>query len=149
MGSGFLNQPFLGCPEEEGRPGPWFADYKPSPWSQVVGPRALQSLFSQQRLGSNSFLSTTFQLLGFAGERKECGPACADTYEARGGSMKQERRANSKADLFPCGNNLLVFGFTFTGVGGKGRNITHSGGSSRSENVLCLIDDFHLSHRNS
>lgn len=126
MGSGFLNQPFLGCPEEEGRRGPWFADYKPSPWSQVVGPRALQSLFSQQRLGSNSFLSTTFQLLGFAGERKECGPACADTYEARGGTMKQERRANSKADLFPWDAVGITCSFSFHFYRGWGEGEEHN-----------------------
>lgn len=37
VGSGFLNQPFYGCPEKEGKQGLGFADYTLSPWSPVAG----------------------------------------------------------------------------------------------------------------
>lgn len=106
MGSGFLNQPCLGCPEKEGRRGPWFADYKPSPWSQVaelschnVFPAAFRHLWLPLII---------FLLLVFSGERKEYIPACAGMYEAREGTMKQERGTNSKDSC----HNLRSWGIT-------------------------------------
>ena len=75
MGSGFLNQPCLGCPEKEGRRGPWLADCKPSPWPQVAelsGHSVFPPAFRHLWLPLIIFL-----LLAFAGERKECIPACA------------------------------------------------------------------------
>ena len=79
-------------------------------------------------------------------------PACADMCEAREGTMQQEKGANSKDNWFvfmgPDVNNLLISVFTFTEGWGRERNITHSGESSMSEDLLCLTDDPHLNHWN-
>lgn len=67
--------------EKEGRWGPWFANYKLSPWLQVtelsshdVLPAAFRQLWLPLII---------FQLLVFAGERKACIRACAGMCEAR------------------------------------------------------------------
>ena len=50
----------------------------------------------------------------FAGERKECTPACAGMSEARGGTVKQEREQKQRI-IGSYGNDLLIFVFTFIG----------------------------------
>lgn len=88
MGLGFLNQPFHGCPEEEGKQGPGFADYTASPWSPVAG--LLFAIFFQRHSG---FLLPFFflKLLVFAAERKDCLYVCGDRWAERRGRDSGER----------------------------------------------------------
>lgn len=57
-------------------------------------------------------------------------------------------RSKLKRQLFSqpweLGNNLVILIFPFVGGWGKERNKTHSGLSSKSEYLLCLLDDPHL-----
>lgn len=96
VGSGFLNQPFYGCPEKEGKQGLGFADYTLSPWSPVAG------LFSCDLFpvapDSNSFLFFFslsffffFKLLVFASEKKGLFVCFGDRWFKRWGKDPEKR----------------------------------------------------------
>lgn len=153
MGLGFLNQPFYGCPEEEGKRGPGFADYTASPWSPVAG--LFFAIFFQRHSGfllPFFFFKKSFWYLLL---RERIVYMCVGTGGPRGGATTQEKETQKQNDLEGSDRQtdrqtdregttgLLYFHFC---KGREGRNRMHSGLSTKSKYLFCLVGDSHWNH---